>query len=143
SEAIESVQEPASQRSKHQKFMAELAASGKPFAVIQTEWHDYYQGLPDKEKHEVWNEFYSTQSAKPVFASQPTAEIAATPAQPFAASFDPVPKRPAKLRRPESVADLKKQLTSRVKTRGKLSRKQHLKSLAFGLGVGMFTVLLL
>src|SRR5690606_37361669 len=43
----------------------------------------------------------------------------------------------------ETVADLKKQLTSRVRVRGKLSRRQHLKSLMFGLSAGAFTVLLL
>lgn len=149
-EAIESVQKPAIARSRHQKFMAELAASGKHFTQIQTEWHDYYQGLSDKEKHEVWNEFYAANGAgKPVFRQQAKAEVPAASAQAsggaFHGSFD-VPAVPAATKgrkRAETVADIKKHLTSRVRVRGKLSRRQHLKSLAFGLGIGAFTVLLL
>ena len=45
--------------SKHQKFMQTLVNSGKGLAEIQTAWHLYYQSLPDSEKHEVWQEFYS------------------------------------------------------------------------------------
>jgi len=144
-EAIESVQEPATKRSKHQRFMAELASSGKPFAEIQTEWHNYYQKLPDAEKHEVWNEFYSAQNHKPHFASQTESSQQAAPATFTGGVFD-APLEPAKQQKKnESVADLKSQLLSRIQTKGKkkLSRKQHLKSLAFGLGVGSFTVLLL
>src|SRR6185312_13112786 len=49
-------------RSKHQQFMLELSSSGKDLATIQTEWHNYYQNLPDDEKHEVWQEFYASQA---------------------------------------------------------------------------------
>ncbi len=45
-------------RSRHQQFMHELSSSGKPLAEIQTAWHNYYAGLSDTEKHEVWREFY-------------------------------------------------------------------------------------
>src|SRR5438105_4348179 len=45
-------------RSKHQQFMYELSSSGKDLAAVQTAWHDYYQNLSDKEKHQVWQEFY-------------------------------------------------------------------------------------
>lgn len=47
------------QRSKHQQFMYDLSTSGKSLAQIQTEWHTYYIHLPDAEKHQVWQEFYS------------------------------------------------------------------------------------
>lgn len=128
--------------SKHQKFMADLAKSGKPFAQIQTEWHDYYQSLPDSEKHEVWNEFYEVQdSAKPVFAAQEAVKQGMIDPSAGAkhGNFEVQGKPP----KPQSVSDLKKQLTSKVRVRGKLSRKQHLKSLMFGLSVGAFSVLLL
>lgn len=144
-EAIESAQLSSRGRSKHQKFMMELAASGKPFAQIQVEWHDYYNSLPNKEKHQVWEEFYSAQKPKPlVFAApiQPAFDPSATPTF---GSFDP--PKPAPSAKPkaktQSVADLKNQITSRVKVRGKLSRKQHFKSLGFGLGIGALTVMLL
>ncbi len=128
--------------SKHQKFMAKLAASGKPFAAIQTEWHEYYQTLSDQEKHEVWNEFYSAQeSAKPAFSTglAPTPGMISPSAGVYSRSFEPV----ASTSRTESISDLKKQLASRVRVRGRLSRNQHLKSLMFGLSAGAFTVLLL
>lgn len=141
SEAIESIQEPAKERSKHQRFMAELASSGKSFAQIQTEWHEYYLKLSDKEKHEVWNEFYSVQGHKPNFDSQPQPK---SPEVQMAqiGSFDQDPTI-NKIKKPESVADLKKQLTSRVRSRNKLTKNQHFKSLAFGLGAGVFTLALM
>jgi len=49
----------AAKLSKHQKFIKELSSSGKDLATIQTAWHQYYVGLDDKEKHEVWQEFYT------------------------------------------------------------------------------------
>lgn len=141
SQAAASVR-PARQ-SKHQKFMAELAASGKPFAVIQTEWHEYYQKLPDHEKHEVWNEFYSVQEAsKPTFQSGPQPEMI-DPSAPVTGSFDPPATAPKSRRGPQSVADIKRQLTSKVRVRGKLSRRQHLKSLMFGLSAGAITLIIM
>jgi LPXTG-site transpeptidase (sortase) family protein len=44
--------------SKHQQFIMDLSKSGKSLAEIQRAWHKYYEELPDKEKHEVWQEFY-------------------------------------------------------------------------------------
>jgi sortase A len=61
-EAAESKAILASNRSKHQKFIYELATSGKSWPEIQTAWHDYYAGLSDVEKHQVWQEFYESQS---------------------------------------------------------------------------------
>ncbi len=142
-EAIESVQEKESKRSKHQKFMADLAASGKPFAQIQTEWHNYYQSLPNKEKHDVWNEFYSAQNHKPQFKSQDKLNIESSPAALAGGMFEAAEPAQAKSKRSDTVADLKKQLTSRIQTKGKLSKNQHMKSLLFGVGVGTFTVILL
>lgn len=141
SEAIEAVR--PGKHSKHQKFMAELTSSGKPFAQIQTEWHEYYQSLPDNEKHEVWNEFYSAQeTAKPAF--QPYQQSTVDPTTgayigSIATEVAPVSKK----ERAESIASIKNQLTAKVGARGKLSRKQNLKSLLFGLSAGLVTVLIL
>lgn len=148
-EAIESMQAPAKGRSKHQKYMTELATSGKPFAQIQVEWHEYYNGLSNKEKHEVWEEFYSAQAHKPQFS--PAAQVlpAPVPSGPMigvidvpAASPEPKPKTRKKAK-PQSVADIKDQITSKVSSRGRLSRKQHLKSISFGLAAGGVTVMVL
>jgi LPXTG-site transpeptidase (sortase) family protein len=56
---------PPVRLSKHQQYMETLSTSGKSLAEIQTEWHSYYQNLPDQEKHEVWNEFYQANSQQP------------------------------------------------------------------------------
>ena len=57
-EELKEVVEHLPHPSKHQRFMESLSKSGKSLAHIQTEWHNYYQQLPDQEKHEVWQEFY-------------------------------------------------------------------------------------
>lgn len=73
---IVAAEQPAA-RSKHEQFMHQLSTSGKSLAQIQTEWHAYYASLPDEEKHQVWQEFYSHNSRnQPANVMQP-----ATPAQ--------------------------------------------------------------
>src|ERR1700756_3300919 len=44
----------SAKRSKHQQFIYELTNSGKSLAEIQQAWHEYYAGLTDAEKHQVW-----------------------------------------------------------------------------------------
>jgi sortase A len=142
SEAIESTQTSSIKRSKHQKFMMELAESGKSFADIQTNWHEYYNRLPDKEKHEVWDEFYAAQGHSPKLKKE-VANPILTPIldKPHFGNFEP--DVPVKSGSTASVGALKKQITNRVSSRKKLSRKQHVKSLAFGLGTGAFVVFVL
>ncbi len=38
--------------------MKELNESDRSMAEVQVAWHEYYSGLTNKEKHEVWQEFY-------------------------------------------------------------------------------------
>lgn len=73
-------EQPAA-RSKHEQFMYQLSTSGKSLAQIQTEWHAYYVSLPDNEKHQVWQEFYSHNSRQqPAAAVQPGAHtVTVTP----------------------------------------------------------------
>lgn len=121
--------------SKHQKYLEELSASGKSVADVQTAWHEYYQKLPDREKHEVWQEFYTNQSRQSHFFGT---------ANNTRASVDPSIEKPkttaTKTKKqshaPQSVTDLKKKLVARVSADGRLSGKHHLKSLLFGLGAG-------
>ncbi len=61
----------APQRTKHQQFMYDLSTSGKSLAQIQTEWHNYYIGLPDNEKHQVWQEFYTNNGKSSFGAATP------------------------------------------------------------------------
>ena len=60
-EAKEAQSAPAARRSKHQKFIYELTNSGKSVPEVQMAWHDYYAALSDIEKHQVWQEFYTSQ----------------------------------------------------------------------------------
>lgn len=118
--------------SKHQKYLQNLTSSGKNIAEIQTAWHEYYQKLPDGEKHEVWQEFYSNQSRQTHFSDAQQAAISKTATtNPQFGAKQRTKKLPAG---PQSVTDLKKKLVARVSADGRLSRKHHLKSLLFGVG---------
>jgi len=146
-EAIESAQEPAKKRSKHQQYMYELTSSGKPMAEIQTAWHNYYLGLTDKEKHEVWQEFYSANNtyipgAHHAQVEKPKQDAVIIEAPPAPAA---VTKKPRHSTRPKSVSEIKKSITSTVQkqSKAKLTRRQHLQSLAFGLGMGSLVLLFL
>src|SRR3989338_9824480 len=73
---------PTTKLSKHQQFVNTLVNSGKSLADVQTGWHEYYQSLPDEQKHQVWREFYAMHAATSQFAAA-TGQLA--PAQTEAA----------------------------------------------------------
>lgn len=138
-------------RSKHQRFMYDLTVSGKPLAEIQTAWHNYYQALPDKEKHEVWEEFYAAnnqparfgQTHKPVV--EPASRPHATHHEPEKTHHTGSPSRSNHRRAPKtrSVAEIKHRVLQTVSARGKLQKRQHLQSLIFGFGLGSLVLLVL
>ncbi len=141
--------------SKHQLFMRDLANSGKSLAEIQTEWHRYYTLLPDKEKREVWDEFYNAnhnvkyedllkkqsgshpeeQKFQPAVTHQPNGTIVPSPTP---AAVATAPKKPAKPKRiPKTkVGEQAQKLANAFSGNGTISAKQHLQSLMFGLGMG-------
>ncbi|HSX29210.1 MAG TPA: class D sortase [Candidatus Saccharimonadales bacterium] len=133
--------EAARHRSKHQTFMHQLSNSGRPLAEIQQAWHAYYQALSDTEKREVWQEFYTanqqTQHNKQTHTQVVTQ---ATPTQPTTHTNTPyntnalAPMPP----RHRSVAAIKKRVLKQVRERSatELKAKQHIQSLAVGLGLG-------
>lgn len=135
-----------SKKSKHQKYIYKLTNSGKSLAEIQEAWHDYYQGLPDEQKHEVWQEFY-TAHAK---ASKHTVHDAgrAGTGQPLddkppkrivAASQRPLPPRNSTQK---AVRDLRDYAASKVNRVREVKPPHHVQSLLFGLGVGCLVLLL-
>ncbi|HSX45835.1 MAG TPA: sortase [Candidatus Saccharimonadia bacterium] len=136
--------EGTARQSKHQKFMLKLSTSGKDLAAIQTEWHNYYQNLPDNEKHQVWQEFYSSQS---LLHGQPEAPASAEKVSEHkrqAASSRPKPPSAAKqqkLREPRSKKEVQTAIRDKVSAGGKLGAKQHFQSLLFGLGMGTLVLL--
>lgn len=131
--------EASRHRSKHQQYMHELSRSGKSLAEIQTAWHNYYVNLPDNEKHQVWQEFYSNYNQ----ASRPDAQPHLPPAAP-AASHRPHKRQqrsaPSDMR---SLTDIKNQLIGKVGTRQKKQRSAHLRSLVFGLSMGSVVLVIL
>jgi LPXTG-site transpeptidase (sortase) family protein len=124
--------------SKHQKFMHELGTSGKDLATIQTQWHAYYQSLPDNEKHQVWSEFYSSHSAV-------TNQVLVAAPAPKATS--PIEKKtPRSHKKPtdtRSVRDVRETIRHNVSGGGKLTAKHHIQALLFGLGVGGILIIIL
>ncbi len=124
--------EAAPKRSKHQQFMYDLSASGKDLATIQTEWHAYYQGLRDEEKHQVWQEFYASQSLL-TRAGDP---------QRTAEHKHQAAKRPQKLREARSADEIQAAIRDSLTAGGQLEAKHHVQSLLFGLGMGFIVLLI-
>lgn len=138
--------------SKHQKYIEQLMESGQNMAEIQTAWHNYYQSLSDADKHQVWQEFYANhQRGSSYFtktAAVSHAAVKAVPAQPpTRAQLRPTEKLSGDFSKktpdksePSSIATLKKYLLDTIIARGKLSKKHHLKSLLFGLSMGVLVI---
>lgn len=114
-EAVAAQDVAAAKRSKHQKFIYELTNSGKSIEEVQTAWHDYYAGLADDDKHQVWQEFYAEHNASKLQAVKRHTPIATKP--------------------------LKKRLkAARRLPRAHKTHKSPLHSVAFGLAVGSVAV---
>jgi sortase A len=126
-------------RSKHQKFMFELSNSGKDLAEIQTEWHNYYQNLPANEKHQVWQEFYESQSAITGKSLGNIDQGTNEPNQLSQSSYRDKPPKPLDSR---TTSDIKQTIKHKVSAGGKLKTKHHIQSLLFGLGIGLIAVLI-
>jgi LPXTG-site transpeptidase (sortase) family protein len=126
-------------RSKHQEFMYRLSTSGRRMEEIQAAWHDYYAKLPDHEKHEVWQEFYSQHAhARQEEARPPTEDQ-----NPVVISHEmPVLQAPRPDRR--SPASIKKQILSKIKSNRikETKAKKHLQSLFVGLTTGILVLLI-
>jgi hypothetical protein len=133
-------------RSKHQQFMEGLERSGKTVPQIQEAWHDYYAALSDKEKHEVWQEFYSaaaTLKTKPNKPEPTTPLVAVTAAETTGSSVVVAEHQPPpSIRDRRSVASIRRALLSNLERQAttKLKARDHLKSLGFGLASGVIVI---
>ena len=136
---LEEIEEmaPKEKRSKHQDFIYNLTNSGRPLHEIQTAWHEYYAGLTDKEKHQVWQEFYNTQAQE---AHHP----AITHRQPVPAA--PIYSHNTMSQRPKRTASKKlshaKEKVKRSPAVKKPAANQTLHSLLFGLGTGSIVIII-
>lgn len=121
--------------SKHQRHMEELSRSGRSLAEIQTAWHEYYQKLPDREKHEVWQEFYDKHAKIKEAKKQTKKETEPEEPKPRAREI-PEHKEPIK-----SQGQIKNELLRKVNTRQRLKGRHHLQSVLFGLTAGIIVLL--
>lgn len=154
--------------SKHQLFMRDLAASGKSLAEIQTEWHRYYTMLPDEEKRQVWQEFYDASQHTPYrqlfdkhsdlankLQPMPTTQANTAAAIPSAGTAVPKQTTMATARKFEKPPKVPKTKVGKAAHKAKHSIKQtidkgerlginqHLRSLWFGLRVGIVVLVFL
>ncbi len=138
-----------SQRSPHQQFMYQLSSSGKDLAAIQTEWHRYYQALPDAEKHAVWQEFYGSQAlvthpspANP--QNQDHAQVLAEHKHHASGPRSPVVKqaKAPRWREARSKKEIQAAIRHHVTAGGQLEVKHHVQSLLFGLGMGFIVLII-
>jgi sortase A len=132
---------PNAALSKHQRYMKELHESGKNVAEIQTAWHEYYNALSDKAKHEVWEEFYS-KHAKAKETKKVTAEpqyIDPRVITPPAAAGAFTPPKPDS----RNNKDIKSTIITRVQAEAKKHDNHHTRSVAFGLTMGLTTMFIL
>jgi len=137
---IEEVQDlPAkSKRSRHQEFIYDLTNSGRPLHEIQTAWHEYYAGLPDSEKHQVWQEFYNTHAQEARHPALTHQEAAPQP-------HHEVLARPARIHHQPKVANRLSEAKKRLSQHPALKKSaanQTLHSLLFGLGTGSIVILI-
>ncbi len=131
--------------SKHQKYMQDLSLSGRSLAEIQIAWHEYYQQLPDNEKHEIWQEFYTAHEQR---TKQPEKKVSEPKVIPPQQNVKPVhaPTTPAHRARASrrSRPDIKQELLTRVQKRGKRRKvNHHVRALFFGLSMGSLVVFIL
>lgn len=125
-------------RSKHQQFMYELGTSGKDLAAIQTEWHHYYENLSDKEKHDVWREFYASQEALSNHGKQD-----AKKPQTLARHKQQAARRTSRSpRSSRGSKDIQRSIRNTVSAGSKLEGKHNLQSLLFGLGLGVIVLVI-
>lgn len=123
-------------RSAHAEFRDQLSKSGKSMAEIQTAWHNYYVNLPDHQKHQVWQEFYS--------ASAKNHGSGAKQAGGSKSGSRTTKKRASqKSATGRTVGQIKEQILKQVDAQGKLQAKHHLQSILFGLGLGAIVTLIM
>lgn len=125
---------PKSRRSKHQEFIYELTNSGRPLHEIQTAWHEYYAGLTDAQKHQVWQEFYSAHA-------QAAHHPAVTHTEPRPVPAKPHPRHgPSKVTRQTTKKLPRLKHTARQVRQSKKANPFH--SLLFGLGIGSLVIII-
>lgn len=122
--------------SKHQKFMQSLMKSGKTTEEIQNLWHQYYLGLNEAEKKEVWDEFYSSNKTLPLSerVKEPTKRMASVKKE-VVSTRSRKPRVPAR-----SPAKRVEKALKKDSIRAVLKPKHYLQSVLFGLSMGFLVL---
>lgn len=133
--------------SKHQQFLHGLINSGKSAAEIQAAWHEYYAGLTDVEKHEIWQEFYATHAEASRYGA-PSPVLAPAPMKviepPQVVASRPIATTPLqKISSSRTISDMKKYVSAGVAKRPAFKPNRHVQSLLFGLSAGAIVILIL
>ncbi|HUD06487.1 MAG TPA: sortase [Candidatus Saccharimonadales bacterium] len=121
--------------SKHQAFIADLISAGQSMPEIQTAWHNYYLGLSDVEKNEVWQEFYDARQAV-INQNNAQSERAVSSSNSVVVQFEDD-------RRPQTSSEIKNKLLSKIDKQANKKWVQRGHSLLFGLGMGSLVVVIL
>ncbi len=147
-------------RSRHQQFMYDLMTSGKDLVQIQTEWHNYYQGLPDEAKRQVWEEFYaSNRNARKILDSKNSIPGGNTETHPDgttvsrhtgnetadaqALSKHINQRAPKNFTSSKTATSIRQAVRRNAQASRKLTWKQHLQSALFGLAMGSIVIFVL
>lgn len=144
-ESAEVMALPDAGLSNHQRYMKQLTESGHDAAEVQTKWHEYYQSLPETEKHEVWQEFYSHQAVakqqKAAAEAKTKSEAAKKP--PESDELVPTSKPRRKASDKRKPDDIKSQILTRVQAQAALKDNHHVRSLVFGFSMGFVVLFVL
>lgn len=123
--------------SKHQQFILDLTASKKPMSEVQTAWHEYYAGLSEQDKHQVWQEFYDAHPNLSRSAGAGSIPAAINIKAEHKQYTHPVTKSYSR-----ALHTVKKHINKTAPTVNKSPKGQSpLKSLMFGLSVGGIVML--
>lgn len=134
---------PEKKRSKHEQYMHELSSSGLSLAEIQTKWHEYYQSLPDHEKHEVWKEFYEQhgEGNKREGPAQTAEKSDYTGPAVHSSNTRIIPtKTQPRAQSQNEVQAIQSTIRSKISAEGSKHRA-NIKSLVFGLSMGSLVLL--
>ena len=149
SKELEEVAKSSKPLSKHQQFIAELRNEGKSPNEIQTAWNEYYEGLSNKEKHEVWEEFYSANKLSPshhhqTYTPAPTRDMTEDDEEEVKKSPKVIKERyiqpPSTPVRPRTASEVKKHLLKNVERHKDKAWFKSLHSLAVGLFIGFLVI---
>lgn len=134
---------PTTKLSKHQQFVNTLVNSGKSIVDIQTAWHEYYQNLSDKEKHEVWQEFYNMHAQTSQYAAATAQVLPAAPTPEHLVIAKPAARVPKALRPvSRTLGELRSRALKNAPGVRAYRPPKQIQSLLFGLAAGAGAVLI-